>query len=143
MEIRNRVKKSLRITKEGGVGKYLGLTEHFGRRKRDMFTSIIDSIKKKAASWSTQQLSDGGKMVMLKIVLYATPSHYMMCFKLPKSLTKRVQSALTRFWWDANPEKKKMCWISWSKLAKQKKNEGGFGFRDIESSNLALLAKQG
>lgn len=113
LEIRDRVKASLGITKEGGVGKYLGLPEHFGRRKKDMFTSIVDQIRQKAASWSSKQLSAAGKLVLLKSILAAKPSFSMTCFKLPKSLTKRIQSALTRFWWDANPEKKKM----WTPLA--------------------------
>lgn len=34
---RERIKRSLRICKEGGRGKYLGLPENFGRRKRDIF----------------------------------------------------------------------------------------------------------
>ncbi|XP_013583375.1 PREDICTED: uncharacterized protein LOC106292322 [Brassica oleracea var. oleracea] len=42
-----RVKRSLAINKEGGIGKYLGLPEHFGRRKRDIFNSIIDRIRQK------------------------------------------------------------------------------------------------
>lgn len=109
MEIRNRVKDDLDIMKEGGVGKYLGLPENFERKKKDMIISIVDQIRQKAASWSTRQLSSGGKLVLLQSVLSAVPSYPMMCFKLPKSLTKRIKSSLTRFWWDDNPEKKKMC----------------------------------
>lgn len=42
--VRNRVKQALEIYSEGGVGKYLGLPEQFGRRKRDIFASILDRI---------------------------------------------------------------------------------------------------
>ncbi|CAA7012943.1 unnamed protein product [Microthlaspi erraticum] len=137
---RNLVKGMLLIEKEGGVGKYLGLPEHFGRKKKDLFTAIVDRIRQKAASWSTKRLSSAGKMIMLKSVLASMPSYAMSCFKLPQSLCKRIQSALTRFWWDSDPEKKKMCWISWEKMAKPK-HLGGLGFKDINNFNDALLAK--
>lgn len=69
--------------------------------------AIVDRIHQKAASWSTKRLSSAGKMIMLKSVLAAMLSYVMSCFKLPQSLCKRIQSALTRFWWDSNPKKKK------------------------------------
>ena len=107
--IRHRVKIHLGIEKEGGTGKYLGLPKHFGRRKRDLFTGIVDRIRSKAASWATRRLSSAGKLVMLKSVLTAVPSFSMTCFLLPMSLCDRIQSVLTRFWWDSSPEEKKMC----------------------------------
>lgn len=70
-ETRDRVKLQLSIEKEGGVGKYLGLPEHFGRKKKDLFSSIIDRMRQRSINWSTQFLSTAGKAIMLQTVLSA------------------------------------------------------------------------
>ncbi|XP_022557398.2 uncharacterized protein LOC111205592 [Brassica napus] len=139
-EMKGRAKAILAITKEGGTGKYLGLPEHFRRRKKDLFTSVVDRIRQRAQSWSSRHLSKAGKMVMVKSVLTAMPSHSMSCFQIPVSLCKCIQSELTRFWWGGIDEKKKLCWVSWTNLSKPKA-AGGLGFRDIQAFNQALLAK--
>ena len=105
---RESAKQILQIHKLGGQGKYLGLPELFGRKKKDLFSSIVDRIKQRALSWTSRFLSSAGKLTLLKSVLAAIPCYTMFCFQLPNSLVKRIQSALTRFWWDANAEKKKM-----------------------------------
>lgn len=105
-EVKEKAKLVLGIEKEGGLGKYLGLPEHFGKKKKDLFTSIVDIIRQKAISWSTRRLSRAGKLTMLKAVLSAIPTYTMSCFWLPVSLCKRIQSVLTRFWWDGADEKK-------------------------------------
>lgn len=139
-EKKDKAKAILGISKEGGVGKYLGLPEHFGRRKKDLFTSIVDRIRQRASSWSSRFLSRAGKLTMLKAVLTAIPTYTMSCFQLSASLCKRIQSALTRFWWDKADGTKKLCWVSWDKLTKPKA-VGGLGLRDIQVFNQALLAK--
>ncbi|XP_048622970.1 uncharacterized protein LOC106363766 [Brassica napus] len=126
--------------KEGGVGKYLGLPEHFGRKKKDLFTSIVDRIRQRASNWSIRFLSRAGKLTMLKAVLTAIPTYAMSCFLLPLSLCSRIQSSLIRFWWYKALDKKNRYWVVWGKLTKSKK-AGGLGLRDIQLFNQALLAK--
>ena len=139
-EVKTRVRAALDISNDGVMGKYLGLPEHFGRRKRDIFASIVDRIRQRSHSWSSRYLSSAGKLVPLKTVLAALPSYAMSCFNLPKSLCNQIQSAMTRFWWDATPAVKKLCWVAWDKLTLPK-TDGGLGFRDIEVFNNALLTK--
>ncbi|WZZ75949.1 hypothetical protein YC2023_087319 [Brassica napus] len=87
-EVKARVKASLAIETEGGLGKYLGLPENFGRKKRDIFALILDKIRQKAHSWTSRLLSGAGKQILLKAVLSAMPCYTMSCFKLPLSLCK-------------------------------------------------------
>lgn len=114
--------------------------KHFGRRKRDLFASIIDWIKQKVKSWSTKFLSTAGKLVMLQSVLSPISSYSKTCFKLPNSLCQRIQSVVTRFWWDNNESTRKMAWVAWDKIATPKA-VGGLGMRDFMKLNDSLLAK--
>ena len=79
-EVKNSAKEILGIHKERGVGKYLGLPKNFGKRKKDLFTSIVDRIRQRASNWSTRFLSRAGKLTMLKVVLAAIPTYWMSCF---------------------------------------------------------------
>lgn len=100
-ETRLSVKQQLGIEKEGGVRKYIGLPEHFGRKKRDLFSSIVDKIYQRSISWSAQILSTDGKATMQQYMLSSIPNFAMSCFLLPLGLCKKIQSVLIRFWWDS------------------------------------------
>ncbi|XP_013608089.1 PREDICTED: uncharacterized protein LOC106314815 [Brassica oleracea var. oleracea] len=64
--LKENIKTELGIEKEEGAGKYLGVPEHFGRKKRDLFTAIVDRIRQRAVRYATRYLSSVGKMTLLK-----------------------------------------------------------------------------
>ncbi|KAA3474993.1 reverse transcriptase [Gossypium australe] len=52
------------------------------------------------------------------------------------------ENIMSSFWWDKSNGKKGMHWCSWKALSVSKET-CGMGFRDLNSFNIALLAKQG
>lgn len=60
-ECKTRVKAVLNISNEGGIGKYLGLPEYFGKKKRDIFASIVDRIKQRAHRWTRDTFLELGR----------------------------------------------------------------------------------
>lgn len=51
----------LNISKQGGVEKYLGLPEQFGRKKKEIFEYILNRVQQRTSSWSAKFLSQAGK----------------------------------------------------------------------------------
>ena len=122
--------------------RYLGLPPLVRKGKRKAFNRIKDMVGRKIAGWKGKLLSNVGREILIKVVAQATPTYTMSCFKLPVTLCKELNSMVSKFWWGQKDKERKMAWISWEKLC-MPKMEGVMGFRNLNTFNLALLAKQG
>ena len=113
-----------------------------GRSKTNAFQSLKNRIWKRIQGWKDKLLSKGGKEILTKVVAQAIPTYSMACFKIPISLCSKLKAMMARFWWGNQTDASQIHWISWQKLYQAKK-EGGMGFKDLHTFNMAMLTKQG
>jgi hypothetical protein len=88
-----------------------------------------------------KQLSIRGKKILLKAMAQSIPVYAMLVFLIPKGVCKKMMDAISKFWWGEDENSNKMHSFAWGKLCYPKR-EGGIGFHDFRSFNLAMLAKQ-
>lgn len=97
-------------------------------------------MKMKIDGWSTRFLSQGGKKVFVKSVLQAIPTYSIMCFLLPKTLCKKLEGIIAKFFWKKGHGRRDIHWCGWDKMFEMKL-DAGMGFQSLAMLNIALLAK--
>jgi hypothetical protein len=79
--------------------KYLGRPVIVGISRVNAFGSIKGRIWERMNGWKENFLSQGGKEVLLKVVVQAIPTYTITVFQLPKTLCRDINSLMSKFWW--------------------------------------------
>jgi hypothetical protein len=120
--------------------KYLGLPIGANPKSSVTWDPLLEHLRKRLFSWRNNHISFGGRIVLLNSVLNAIPIFYLSFLKMPVSVLKKVVRIQREFLWGGARGGKKISWVKWSVVCKDK-NQGGLGVRDIKVVNLSLLSK--
>ncbi|GKD74639.1 hypothetical protein Tco_1332921 [Tanacetum coccineum] len=127
--------------KEGTLpSKYLGVplvTKRLGVKECKV---MIDKIKSRTEDWKNKYLSYAGRHLLIATVLESMSVYWASVFRLPKTVVKEINSILKRFLWSNGDSANGKAKIAWKYICRPKEC-GGLGIRNLESWNVALLAK--
>ncbi|XP_075478858.1 uncharacterized protein LOC142519715 [Primulina tabacum] len=135
------IKHRLSISITQGHEIYLGLPTFSLRTKKIKFRYLIERVVTRLQGWGHKTFSASGKETLIKSILQSIPTYAMSCFHIPKAICNAIEKECANFWWGMQDGKRNMHWKTWQTLCVPK-CMGGLGFRQLESFNKALLAKQ-
>ncbi|KAJ0910951.1 putative RNA-directed DNA polymerase [Helianthus annuus] len=119
---------------------YLGIKVGANMNKCCHWDSVIETIKRRLASWKANSLSMGGRLTLIKSVLTSLPVYYLSLYKAPNKVTDQMEKLMRNFLWAGSSEDKKLNWVAWDTVTNSKEN-GGLGISRLKDVNFALLAK--
>ncbi|XP_058774729.1 uncharacterized protein LOC131649001 [Vicia villosa] len=119
---------------------YLGLPIGENSKRLDTWSQVINTVKTRLSSWKNKHLSIGGRIVILKSVLFAIPVYFLSFFKIPPGIIFKLESIFKQFLWGGSEIERKINWVSWEKVCRPIE-AGGLGIRNLGLFNTALLGK--
>jgi hypothetical protein len=120
--------------------KYLGIPMQVTKLKNVDWNVLLERIEKKLSSWKGKHLSVGGRLVLINSVLTSLPMFMMSFFEIPQVILRKLDYLRSRFFWQADSQKKKYRLAKWDILC-QPKDMGGLGIKNIDTQNKCLLSK--
>ncbi|XP_021740814.1 uncharacterized protein LOC110707087 [Chenopodium quinoa] len=109
--------------------------------KCQAFQPLLDRISSRLTAFAPLHISPSGKLVIINSVLVAFLNHVLSVFKIPASITDKINNLLVRFWWRTSVHSKGLAFAPPSLLFTPK-GMGGLGIRHLGVFNSSLLARQ-
>ncbi|XP_074267199.1 uncharacterized protein LOC141590510 [Silene latifolia] len=138
-------KDCMKILKAPGnkeLGLYLGLPTDFGSSKKEVFALVVEKVRKRILSWNNSFLSPAGRLTLICSVLSSLSIYSLSAFKMPVSVSSKINSLISQFWWRGTAMRVGLHWSS-NLFLNAPKSSGGLGIRNISCLNQSLLAKIG
>ena len=119
---------------------YLGMPLGAPYKSISIWSTILEKIERRLASWQTLYLSKGGRLTLLKSTLSSLPTYYLSFFTIPVSVAKRIEKLQRNFLWGGMGEAVKYHLVSWDQVCSPIAGDG-LGIKNLIVFNKALLGK--
>ncbi|KAF3787886.1 putative ribonuclease H protein [Nymphaea thermarum] len=135
------IQRSLQWINGNLPSEYLGLPLFLGRLTENLCLPLLTKVEKRLAAWKARLLSYAGRLCLIRYVLTTLPYYWMMGFRLPKVVIKKIQQACIKFMWNDDEGARHMHLVKWDRMC-MSVEEGGVGIRRLEEVNRAMLASR-
>ncbi|KAL0906957.1 hypothetical protein M5K25_025491 [Dendrobium thyrsiflorum] len=109
--------------------KYLGVPLFKGRKKSFLFDDLISSLQKRFLYWDSNFLSFGGRLTLIKSVLYSIPLFAI-----------GLIGSLIGFFWKGASNNSKILWASWDNCCGVLE-EGALGYKSMHDLAYSFSVK--
>lgn len=75
-------------------------------------------MNKRLAGWRGKILSQGGRLILIRHVLFLIPTHSFAAVAPPKVTISQLESIFSRFFWGADDSGPRHSWASWERLCR-------------------------
>ena len=120
--------------------KYLGLPLQCSGYKAKDCTLLIEKITARVKNWTSAFLSYGGRLQLIKSVLFSMSIYWASHTLLPTRILDEIKKIIRRFLWKGTSLQKGSCRVAWSNCTLPIA-EGGLGIKDLPCWNRALMGK--
>jgi hypothetical protein len=117
--------------------KYLGVSLHFSKLKKEDLQPVIDLILKRPAGWRGRLLSYAARITLIGSCLASIPVYLMSAIKFPSWAMRAINSQMAHCLWD-NYEGHCKYHLARLELVAMKKEYGGLGISNIRELNICL-----
>ena len=120
--------------------KYLGVPICSKRISACQCENLIDKMTARIKIWSSRNLSYAARVQLINSVLLSIHMYWAQVFVLPKSVLQGIERICRAFLWSGNFQCTAPGLVAWDNLCRRR-NEGGLGFHELKTWNLALMGK--
>lgn len=87
---------------------YIGLPNGANMNLSKNWKPIIDKFNSKLSKWKANNLSFGGRLMLVKSILGSLPLYYFSLFKAPMKVVGILECIRRRFLWGGQENKRKI-----------------------------------
>ena len=132
--------RQLQVNLVQNLSKYLGLNFKLRGNRVAYFQFMVDKLQSKLQGWKANLLSQAGRTTLIASVFQTLPLYTFSCFKVPKTICKKMDSLVKTSWWGHEHGVRKLHLLKWDKFC-YPKSWGGLGLKKFSLMNQAMLAK--
>ncbi|CDP17492.1 unnamed protein product [Coffea canephora] len=120
--------------------RYLGCPLFTRRRKSVYFMEMVQSVINKIFSWRFRFLSSRGRLILIRHVLSAIPTHLLAASCPPRGVLALAEWAMANFLWEEREGEFRHHWIKWEDLCAGL-SQGGIGIHSLLEVQSAFSLK--